>query len=586
MPAINKLRKMGLKKKYDHLLLLPLTTVILLFLCVVVFGLGIDKKMIKTSIQGQIMTNQNQPVMNAVICVETVCTITNQTGFYHLDNLPVGEKNITVSTDENLDVSQPIVLRRGSNSRNLTLTPAELTDATVKLSTADSILRYENLQVYINQKPYDLSLYLQSTDSVEIPIKRMKAGTYKLEIRSDYYVDQEIDLFLESDKPNLYSIVLEPAASIKIFSQDWLDLSPIPGAEIRLRDDNVQTTDSSGLLEIEEISVFTTELEITKEKYMPNTIVFDELIPGENPEKTVQLVPEGKIVFTKPATAGNQIFISNYDGSDLKQLTTEGDNKNPYLDSSKNKVFFTTEVPDGQSIVYSIDTDGEDLQKISSEEKLPSRTIDVVDYKNDMRVYDEKDEEGVLNIKSSKLDDSKTKALLKIGNSNLNGVLLSPDASQLVYGIYDSQDKSTDGIYTNILRFNKSSIVMKYGVPQALSYDGRFLAFTVENDVYVYNFANKSIQLLVDDDSPKHRFEFRPNDPTLTYLNQDQEGIELRSVNLNSKLSTKLSAEHDTVSDYRWVNEDIFSYTTSEKLSIGSVRQFDSPTILDIAKLQ
>jgi len=414
----------------------------------------------------------------------------------------------------------------------------------------------------------------------------MKAGTYKLEIKSDYYVDQEIDLFLESDKPNFYSIVLEPAASIKIFSQDWLDLSPIPGAEIRLRDDKVQTADSSGLLEIEEISVFTTDLEITKEKYMSNTIVFDGLVAGENPEKTIQLVPKGKLVFTKPATAGNQVFISNYDGSDLKQLTTEGNNKNPYLDSSKDKVFFTTEIPEGHSIIYSIDTDGEDLQRISSEEKLPSRTIDVVDYKNDMRFYDETDEEGVLNIKSSKLDDSKTKTLLKIGNSNLKGILLSSDASQLVYGIYDSQDKSKDGIYTNILRFNKNLIVMKYGVPQALSYDGRFLAFTVENDVYVYNFANKSIQLLVDDDSPKHRFEFRPNDPTLTYLNQDQEGIELRSVNLNSKLSTKLSAEHDTVSDYRWVNEDIFSYTTTEKLSIGSVRQFDSPTILDIAKLQ
>lgn len=596
MPRKNILRKLGLKKKYEDLVLLPLGTVMLLVLCVLIFGFGLDKRFTTSQAGGYIVDNNARPVANAVICIEDRCTVSAEDGYFTLESLPVGEKDISISSPLHNDINQKIRLSRGENPINLSLTAAELTQGLITLTSVEDQLFTDNLEITVNDKSYQPE-FSDDFSKAEINLQNLKTGVYKFKLSSDYYLDQEIDLVLEPEIQNLFPIVLEPAASFHVNVLDWLDNAPLKDAVISIDNETIGETNIQGNLEVLEVSVLTKELKLKKEGYLRQTVALENLTPGENGDVSVRLIPNRKIVYTRASASGNQIIISNYDGSESRQLTTTGNNFAPWIDENNQRVYFRKETENSRDQIYYVDFFGEEIELISSDENLPKRTLDITDYKNDVRFYidaaedvdKEEDKNGIVveteKLMSSKLDDSSQKEILVFKNQELNNIINAKDKSQLVYGLknIEDQDSQKDGVFMTTLRFNRTSNILDYSlrvaVPQALSDDNKHLALIIENDIFLYTFADKSLVRVTSDGQSKSEINFLPQQFKLSYLVDSGESKSLMLVDLKDHELMQITSENTSISSYRLEGTNILSYLVDGQLYVLSLKNKDFPQL-------
>jgi len=585
MPKKNILRKLGLKKKYEDLVLLPLGTVVLLILCVLIFGFGLDKKFTAGTATGYIVDNSARPVSNAVICIEDHCVTSSQDGYFKLDDLPVGEKQISISSQQHNDINQKIRLSRGENSINLSLTPAELTGGLITLTSIEQPLFSDDLQITINDKNFNLETF-EDMSKAEINLSDLKTGVYKFKMTSDYYLDQELDLVFEPGIQNLFPIVLEPAAEFQITVLDWLDNSSLKDTAVTIGNETVGETNIRGNLQVSNISVLTKEIKLKKDNYLRKTVSLVDLTPGENPEVIVQLIPTEKVAYTRSSASGKQIIISNYDGSEQKQLTTSGNNHSPWIDQDNQRVYFRKETENSRDSVYYVDYFGEETEVISTEDNLPKRHFDIIDYKNDIRHYLEETESETKILMSSKLDDSSKKEILTFENQEVNNIISAKDHNMIVYGLKNLAEgaEQQEGVFMTTSRFTRTSKILDYSlrvaVPQALSDDNKYLALTIDNDIFFYTFSDKSLVRLTSDNQPKSEIQFAPKQSKLSYLSDNGEFKALMLIDLKDHGVVQLSSENLSLSSHRWEKPDVFSYLIEDQLYIVSLKNKDFPQLV------
>lgn len=600
MPKKNILRKLGLKKKYEDLILLPLGTVSLLVFCVLVFGFGLDKKFISSHAAGYVVDNHATPVANAIVCVEDNCTITSEVGYFTLESLPVGEKEISISSPHHNDINQKIRLSRGENPINLSLTAAELTQGTITLKSIEDQLVTDNLEITINDKSYQPE-FNNDFSEAEIKLHNIKTGVYKFRLSSDYYIDQEVELVLEPNILNSFPIVLEPSTRLYINVVDWLDNTPLEKVAVSTDTEADGETDIQGNLRLSEISVLTKELKLKKDGYLRQTVTIEALFPGEDADFSIRLIPDRKIVYTRASASGNQIIISNYDGSESRQLTTSGNNFSPWIDEDNERIYFRKETENSRDQIHHVNFFGEETKLISSEEDLPKRTLDIIDYKNDVRFFIDEDENKdadreedenktgteAQKLMSSKLDDSSQKEILVLESQVLNNIVLSQDKSQLIYGLENlsAEDMDDDdGVFVNTQRFNRTTKILNYAsrvaVPQSISDDKKYLALLIDNDIFLYNFSNKSMVRGTSDNLSKSEIRFLPQESKLSYLVDENGFKSLALLDTQDHTSVRLNPESTSVTSYRIEGRDVFSYLVDNKLYVLSLKNKDFPQLI------
>lgn len=572
-------RKLGLKKKYDHLVVLPLAAVFLLIFFVVIFGLGLDKRLTSSSVAGYIIDDFANPVINALVCIDEQCSSTSAIGYFRLDNLTSGEKEISVTSPNHNDISQRVRLSSGANPLSLSLTTAELTNTQVQISSSEDILYVDDLSVTLAGKAYRPSPV--DPQKAEIAFAGIKTGAYLLKIESDYYIDQELELVFEGGEDNNFQVILNPAAEFHVIIVDWLDNSPVHDVGITVDGAIVGRTNGQGRLFLSEIGVNTQEIKLSKEEYLEKKLSVEGLEPGQNTEITAEMIPERKITFTKSSASGSQIFISNYDGSGVKQITTSGINQNPWIDEENERVYFQTKLENNRDIVKYTDFFGEVTETLSSEGEFAKRLLDEVDYKNDSRFFQEGDE-NMTTLFFSRLDDSSIKQIYSSQHSDLESMIISKKGDQIVYKVGGAEDDNSleRGIFHTSVGLNRAKKILDQlsdeVTPHALFYDNSLLAVTVKGDIFVYTFADKSLERLTSDNTEKSHIQFFPEQKKISYLSNN----ELFAVDVRSGIITKLSTDNVSISEYRWEHEGIFSYKSNENLYIASIKNFTPPQLV------
>lgn len=584
MPRKTILKRFGITKRYENLILIPVGTVVLLIFCVLLFGFGLDKQFMAGTAFGYIVDNLANPVSNAVICIEDHCVTSSKNGYFKLENIPVGEKQISISSQQHNDIHQKIFLSKGENPLNLSLTPAELASGIITLTSTKQDIFTDSLKVTLDDK-YLTPEITENKQEAEIRLFDIKAGKYKLKLTSDYYMDQDIDIVFEPNIQNAFPIVLAPATALRITTLNWLDSSPLGQVTISIDSEVIGETNTQGVLLMPEISILTQEIKLKKDGYIQKILPLENLLPQETLEATTQLIPDRQIAYTRQNTLGNQIVISNYDGSNLKQLTTTGNNYEPWIDRVNQRVYFRKENENSRDSIQFSDYFGEDT-KVLSNEDLPKRLEDIVDYKNDIRFYIEEINPETKRLMSSKLDDSSQKELLLIENQEINNLINTRNPNLLIYGLKntDEQILKPEGVYATTLRFNRTSKLLdssiRTAIPQAISDDNKYLALTIDNDIFLYTFADKSMVRLTSDNQVKTEVLFVPKQAQISYIQNKEDTTPLMLINILNRDISQISPSNTPISSYRWEDIDIFSYISEDHLYIVSLKNKEFPQLV------
>lgn len=568
-------RKLGLRKQYDKLVLLPVGTVLILVLLVLIFGLGLDKKLTSSSVAGYIVDDFANPVVNALVCVDDKCISTSAIGYYKLDKLTSGDKEISISSLNHNNIQERIRLSRGANSLNLSLTPAELTNATIQLVSSEEVLHIDDVLVTLSDKAYSpISIDPQKA---EIILTDIKTGVYFLKIVSDYYIDQEVELVFEGGMENDFPVILHPAAEFHLNVVDWLNDSPLQNVDISVDDKTKPKTDVQGRLFLTEVPVNSKEIRLVKENYLPLALPIQNITPGENEDVTARLIPARKIAYTKTTVSGKQVFLSNYDGSGTRQLTTSGVNKEPWIDEENERVYYRTELEENRDSINYTDFFGEESELLSSKGVFEKRVVDLVDYHIDIRFFVEESEEGEFSLSTSRLDDSPLAQVLSAEKRNIKNLQYSRDGEHVVYQLDDDTER---GIYYTSLRQNHTQKLLDQisqdVTPHAFSYDKKLLAVTIENDIFIYNFADDSLERLTSGNQEKSSIKFIPEQDEVSYLVTQ----ELFIIDIDSQETLQLNTQDLPISEYRWEDTGVFSFLSNDDLYISSVKNSNSPQLV------
>ncbi|HRN85979.1 MAG TPA: hypothetical protein PK863_01495 [Candidatus Dojkabacteria bacterium] len=589
MPKKIHQSKTSVFKRYKSLILLPLGTVILLTLCVLIFGLGLDKRLFDSSLEGYIFDKNKNPIIGANVCIKDNCAITGNNGFYKIKELKLGNNKIIVTSDKHLNLIESITIDNGVNTLSVELTDATLANLTVTISDV-SELQLNELKFLLDDKELIEKTSKIDEKTIELKLENKKTGLYKLTVVSSYYVDEVIDLIVEPDIENKYDIKLEPSSTFKIYIQNWLDSTSLANTQVTIGNDTELSTDDKGMLAINELSIYEEEFLIEKDGFLKQTYSLVNLHPGINPDLTIKLVPYGKITFVKETALGKQIFLSNYDGSEARQLTVDGMNTNPWIDEKNEKVYFLKNQVDKANIVHWVDFLGEETKLISTKTDQPARKLDLVNYRKDIRIFIRENESDSKIIKTN-LDDNQESILYDLSNRELQDSLLSQDGNQFIFSFVSKEQSNLaeEGIYTNNIRFNRTTNLIKYNTgyekrvsqPKAVNDDGNILALTLDGELFIHSYSGEQIERITNDNIEKSTFHFQPETNNITYIRNIEGKKELVLVDPFSKVM-KILVQTDAESfDYRWLTKDIFNYVSNGELWISSVNNLESAKLVD-----
>lgn len=583
--------KISIFKKYKSLILLPLGTVILLTLCVLIFGLGLERKLFESSLQGYIFDKNKTPITGASVCIENNCSTTGTDGFYHLQELKLGNHKISVSSAKHLNLIESIKIDNGINTLSVELTDATLAGLTIKLKDVGE-LQLTDLKLVLDDTELTEKISKIDANSIEIKLNEQKTGLYKFKLTSSYYVDEVVDLVVEADIENLYDITLEPASTFKVYVQNWLDSTPLSNTLVTLSNDVELNSNDEGMLTIDELSIYKKEILFRKDGFLRQTHILNILNPGINPDLTIKLVPEGKVTYVKETTLGKQIFLSNLDGSEPRQLTLDGINTNPWIDLKNEKVYFQKNQVDKASLVQWIDFLGDEIKTISTKTDQPIRKFDLVNYRKDIRIFLQENESETKIIKTN-LDDNQETTLYDLSNRDLKETILSQDGNQLIFSFTSKseENKTEEGIYTNNIRFNRTTNLLHFNTgdekrvsqPKAINDDGDLLALTLDGELFTHSYSGEQIERITNDGLEKRTFNFQPETNNISYIRNIDGRKELVLIDTSSKVMKILAQTNTENFDYRWLNKDIFTYVIDGELWISSINNLDSPKMIEKA---
>jgi hypothetical protein len=552
------------KDSYHTLVIFPISTIILLILCVVIFGLGLDKRYVNARISGYIVSSNSTPIANAAVCIEEICTISSEEGYFELVDLKVGEKFIEISSTDHLDINQLIKITKGENIMSFSLAPAEVTNASITI-TGELGIDLDDLKLLINGKGYPPKLI---DGNAVISFVNYKTGIYEFSIASSTYVDTKEELVFEPGVDNLFTINLEPATSVSLQVKDWLSGKLISDALISAGLNEIGKTNKNGESIIEELSIYTKSIKVSKDGYLQREILLDTPENGVRTMLESTLIPEGKIVYRKLNSLGNQIYLSNLDGSEYIQLTTRGENSVPVYDSKNSRVYYL-KTQDGKSAIYYSDDKG--VAEIEIKEFDTSKlNRNKIDYLNDLKVWIEDIDENKKSVLISSLNGENQKEVFKITDQNVSNIFLTSDSKYLIYGRKNNQNEGNitqfnikNGQYINLLKYGSADVTRDY-TPVLLTPDEKNLILESESKLYLYNFAIRRISPLTETEIESSNYKMQPGTNILSYIVKNGEESALHLININTRVSNEIKIDGKNIVDFKWLSKDILCYVTSE----------------------
>ncbi|MEI6462500.1 MAG: carboxypeptidase regulatory-like domain-containing protein [bacterium] len=328
-------KKQKLKKKITKIIfILAPFVLVLLVITVVAMVMGWDKGIIKSSVTGYVYDSKSLPIKSASVSIADKKAVTDDKGKYALTGLDYGTNHVMVKAEDYEDLSAEVVLSRGDNTdRNFSLQFISYSYIQGKLLFNETSIDPADFKLMIG------NLELSVDTNGEFKSGKLEVGTSKLVLSSSKYKDVNFDVNLVAGKNIAPDITLTPAKDVEISVVNMLGGGKVVDASLKFQTLNVKTdTDGKYLLQ-DFIAEGSLDLKLEKAGFLSKTVSLTNVAD----KLTVELTPTGRIFFISNRDGMDNLYSSNYDGTDEKKLTDgKGTVRDPQIAANGDIYFYSS----------------------------------------------------------------------------------------------------------------------------------------------------------------------------------------------------------------------------------------------------
>lgn len=322
-----KKKRISFKK---WLIVIAAIVFVAILMATLVLVLKIDSIIFPARLSGEVLDYAQRPVVEANICIQNKCSLTNSEGEFSIDGLIYGNYYLSAKSTKFKDSEQEITLNRGSNIIQLSLDAIGMGDVSGSLVTEDNLIT-EDLVITFNEK--EVALAADNTFRIE----EISTGDYLLEIKSPNYLDMSANVAIVAGSNKLPNITLQPAYDLNITFTDWLSDITLRNLEIDINDAKYMTDVTGSVLITDLALVESFNLKIKATGFNDKQIPLQDITQGLNLPKLVSLTRNGKLVYISERLGYKNIYLANYDGSgEILVTDNKADALNPvFLKNNK-----------------------------------------------------------------------------------------------------------------------------------------------------------------------------------------------------------------------------------------------------------
>lgn len=552
--------------KYLGLVVGFIVALLILFLAATVTS--VDTLLVKASLSGQITTIDGGVIPGASVRImgnnsagEEIeySATTDINGYYYLGNLELGGYELIVEAEGFESFEQQIPINRSfldyNTNLDISLQPSGEGFIVGKFIVED-VASYNFIDdtLTVNGQTYQV----QSDGSFTIP--DLTTGQNSFRFSSTDYTDVIRTIDLEPGENNLEEIKLIPSGDIVGSLKSYIREDIVGALQITvegLPQDQVEVDADAGSFRIR-------DLEIGREYRIsishPNYVNREYLQAAEKGEASLfglRIVEDGAVVYLKEDPRDIEVFASEYDGAEEKQLT---DNDfEPYaefLDSDDTIYFLSTRdsvtstLGRGRALlVYAVPVAGGNAQRVTN--NIDELGLIYPNFKAKKLVQITTTSEKGTNrvLQSMDLTGANRKLLFGTNEGEINDLVISDDGNFVAFSLL-SGDDANDGLYRVDLTTGESTRVSEKQPVQIfdITENGNGILYsyfntnTDLNDLYYFT-ANTGQDKKIRSSFTGKQYQFvKNNEDNLVYFDIEEERSNLYTLNISSNKIERLTS--------------------------------------------
>lgn len=507
-----------------HTLELSLIIVISSLLISGLAFLGISgnyRNFLNTSVSGQVVDENGKPVESAQLKIEDKEANTNKDGLFSFASVPLSSPKITITSPQHFYFEQKLELRnRPNEGQRFTLKTLDYSSVSGKLEGKDLVLGKTKVKLNKTEVPLNSDFSFKLEKSV--------VGQASLSIISDDHKDilKQVNLLPGINDLGTFKMELGDLSSFRVSS--WANSASLKNTEVAIGNITLRT---------DELGNFSFRMK-KGEKYsalIKNPGFVSKSFDLNDDTKQLELVPEGKIVYTSDRNGKNAIYISNFDGSEEAKIYETSELIRETVKYG-NEIFFIQVSKDdfgrGQDIeqAYKVKLDGTGFTKItninpfsSTEESRTFETISlnsrkiITNFNEDKRGVSNQTKVNISNLDGSNKQAIRDRLFTFPDAEEVRDITVSPRGDKISYVItkllYRNDGWGYDQKQTRILSVNtdgsNAKEVFVYDLKEnEYSYDGgtiikyspdsKYLLYRFNKKLFIYNFENNQNKLVTE----------------------------------------------------------------------------------------
>lgn len=313
---LSKFRKVFKRAKKQHkrffFAISVCTFLLLVYLAGVIFG--VDQYLIKTPLEGRVVSNDGDDISGAEVILQGQKTITDKNGSFRFEDVKFGTYEIVVDTNGYVRYVEKVKIERFSNYVDISMRAQEYGEVNLTFKTDRT--QDKVLNVKINNQPFTVQTL---TDKFVVESGRLLVGNYLLEMNSPDYVDFSEKFNLDSGKSEMvYDI--EPSGDVVAEFRNYLSEDIVEPGEIIVTMEEqivvIPEIETPGKLEMRDMEIGKEyRIQLKLSGYLDREV---EFVPtqGLNSLGNIFMFVNESVIYTDRG----KIVSSFIDGSNRKEL--------------------------------------------------------------------------------------------------------------------------------------------------------------------------------------------------------------------------------------------------------------------------
>jgi len=580
----------NLRSPYKAVFIIGIIGFVFIIGIIVSLVFKLDSYIFPSSISGSITdTDNGDPMKGVKVCVGDVCTLTVENGNYVLGGLVYGSNTIEVSYINYHTEIKQVSLDRGRSEFDFTLRPTGYGILTGSLSSTMEEYDYSTISVLLDDEPLGIERNGAFTLS-HIPV-----GSYKIIVSSSEFEDKIVNVSIEEEINSVGEITLVPAGDVVLRVVDWLSGEALQQADVTY-DKSTDKTNKKGETKVVDLGLGKVKIGVSYEGYLKKNVTVN-IEQGDNEKKIVRLAREGKVVYVSNRLGNNNIYISNYDGSEEIILSDDtGDSTSPYLSSDGTTVYFLStrefiKDPNGYNnvpLVYSVSSGGGNISKVTQTQYEDVGSIGLYDFETLTRFYIKNEyveEPWLYNSEiffgSTAGNDMRSVTKRKGYMSN---AVVTNDSTLLIYSFKGYTEDRKSGVYYVDVASGVTRIIMETGEDTAYPVDvspngntvliRRYDKQSSQWDLWIAGVLDGYSVRITNTSSQENQAMFSSDGSKVSYISNRDGRNDVYTIGVDGQNEEKITND-GAVDGYFWAEGSLLFFNSEKTMWVADVT---SPT--------